>query len=65
MVARVAANTGWSWDHIEATLTTARLTALTRHWQANPPLPEVVAALARQPQDSGNLDDLARMIGGG
>lgn len=62
MVARVAVNTGWTWDHVENTVTAARLVALTAYWRQVPPWPEVVTALSRQAQPTGNLDELAQLL---
>jgi hypothetical protein len=45
--ARLVTATGWTWEHIDATMTLPRYRQLARYWQGTPPLPEAVAGVLR------------------
>ena len=54
MIARVVANTGWSWDEALDQLTMPRFLALQAEWRRNPPIHWLIAAALkyRAPNES-------------
>lgn len=43
LVAEVCANTGWTWEYVEGSLSMAQYYALRRHWVRHPPSHLLVA----------------------
>ncbi len=57
--------TGWTWDHVETTLTVPRLRALHEEWQRHPPMPVLFAAwLGVKPREYGTAEELAQRLRG-
>lgn len=58
--------TGWTWEHVEDTVTIPRLSAMNRYWAKHPPLHHLVAGyLGYEAPEKGDLADLINMADGG
>jgi hypothetical protein len=59
-------STGWTWDHVESTVTMDRLTAFNSYWAKHPPIHHLVAGyMGYEPPKKGNLSDLINIAGEG
>lgn len=58
MYARVAIDTGWTWEYIGQCLTLPRLYAMLDYWKQFPPLREAVAAFVGVPQSRSPVKPL-------
>lgn len=71
MTASICAATGWTWDHVEETVTTTRLKALQRTWKKTLPASAGITRICMwlgvfEPEQEGSdLAELAAMAGPG
>jgi hypothetical protein len=65
VVAHIVHMTGWEWDHVEETLTAARLSALQAEWERHPPMPLLFAAWLGVKRKGTQAELVERMMGSG